>query len=83
MDKQMGRKVASWLSGNTLSYGDFMLTSISQSYPWLWNKGDYWVVWIHNSHVHDISTTLITSSSTERVIHSGDLIWDKCQTRLG
>ncbi len=27
-------------------------------YPWLCKKGDYWVVWILNSHVHDISTTL-------------------------
>ncbi len=43
---------------------------------------DYWAVWILNSHVHDISTTLIPSSSTARVIHYGDLIWDTCQTRL-
>ncbi len=51
--------------------------------PWLCKKGNNWVVWILNSHVHDISTTLIPSSSTERVIHYGDLIWDTCQTQLG
>ena len=33
--------------------------------------------------VHDISTTLIPSSSTGSVIHYGDLIWDTCQTWLG
>ena len=44
--------------------------------PWLCKKGDNWVVWILNNHVHDISTTLIPSSSTESVIHYGDLIWD-------
>ena len=43
-------------------------------------SGDNWVVWILNSHVHDISTTL---SFTESVIHYSDLIWDTCQTRLG
>ena len=51
--------------------------------PWLCKKGDYWVVWILNSHEHDISTTLIPSFSAESVIHNGDLIWDTCQTRLG
>ncbi len=30
-------------------------------------KGDYWVVWIHNSQVHNISTALIPSSSVEVV----------------
>ncbi len=62
---------------------------ISQSHyihtisPWLCKKGDYGVVWIISSHVHDISTILIPSSLTESVIHYSDLIWDTCQTRLG
>ncbi len=40
----------------------------------LCKKGDYWVVWILNSHVHDFSITLIPNSSTEGVIRYGDLI---------
>ena len=70
---------ASWLSCNTLSYGggssgSSMLTRISPAQyihttsPWLCKKGDYWIVWILNSHVHDISsTTLIPKSSTYRM----------------
>ena len=45
---------------------------IHATFPWLCKKEDYWVVWILNSHVHDIITTLIPSLITESVIHYCD-----------
>ncbi len=37
-------------------------------------KGDNWVVWILNSHLQNISTTLAQSSSSRSYIRFGDLI---------
>ena len=49
----------------------------SLNFPWLCKKGDYWLVWILNSHIHNICTTLIPSYSVESVIHYSDLIRDR------
>ena len=56
---------------------------IHKIFPWLCKKGDYWVVWILNGQVYNISTALIPSSSKESIIHYGDLNWDSCHTRQG
>ncbi len=82
--------ITHWVAGGeNSSSSPEVETWISQSQdvhtisPWLCKKGDNWVVWILNCHVHDISKTFIPSSSTESVSHYGDLIWDTCQTRQG
>ncbi len=74
---------ASWLDS-------CMLIQISQSqyihatYLWLWKEGDYSVFWILKSNVHEISTTLIQSSSVEGVIHYvADLIWTPVKLSKG
>ncbi len=67
------------------SYGQKVFSLKGLIGPVASTKGDNWVFWILNCHVivYDINTALIPSSSTESVIHYGDLIWNTCQTRLG
>ena len=83
-------KGASQLNSNTLSCGGensssnpevklafLSCNTVTQIPPWLCKKGDYQVVWILNSHVHNVSTALIPCSSVE------SLIWAPCHNQHG